>query len=584
MFCSKCGAENNNNIVCSKCGSKLKKLNSKIIAIISIMFIFVTVALPMATNNLVDDKIAQKTKQLKDIGIDLEVISSTGYISSTKEIELKINNGRYFATSVLAEIGNLSGTGLKTILKALGNSNTDWEALLNGTILKGKLTTHNYFLSQPKLEIFIEKLSYELMNKIHQNNEDSKLILPLLDKKTINISLTYSRTGILERIELKNIDETFFVNDDRMVFQLFDNNYEKGLLSIDRAYLSVKNDGEVTVLQFDSIESLFKDNNSFEINIGNISFIADKFKFKAQNLNFRRKKNDTTTKVGFLQNTSIENIKIEQAMSPVSIGRISYSFGLDDMAKTQFYQILEDYKNKSGDIASYSDYETKNIINLLNEGFTLKIDANVEDLKVKELYSGKYSFKTNMKINRNNLNLIGVDYNQVVGSIESTGKAENSIASFEIDKESAKFIANNNKAIRLIIENFGYLENEKYSFELLKRDGDLLLNNFDREVSFDEFANDFLGYVETKPVTKQDKQSYALGASMGRYLDKNLKKNAELGINLDQELIVGGIREALNGKLQLTDEHINEIMTLLEEKVKKAKKAKDNLGDSNSRK
>jgi FKBP-type peptidyl-prolyl cis-trans isomerase FkpA len=73
-----------------------------------------------------------------------------------------------------------------------------------------------------------------------------------------------------------------------------------------------------------------------------------------------------------------------------------------------------------------------------------------------------------------------------------------------------------------------------------------------------------------KPVTLEtdaDKQSYALGSSMGSYLKKNLENNAEIGISLKQELIITGIQDALINKSQLTDEEIQTVMQALQKQV-----------------
>lgn len=84
------------------------------------------------------------------------------------------------------------------------------------------------------------------------------------------------------------------------------------------------------------------------------------------------------------------------------------------------------------------------------------------------------------------------------------------------------------------------------------------------------------GNAEQKPVelkTDADKQSYALGASMGRYLNDNLKKNAEIGIKLDQKMIIGGIQDALANKGQLTEEEIRTVMMALETETRKLREA-----------
>jgi FKBP-type peptidyl-prolyl cis-trans isomerase FkpA len=79
------------------------------------------------------------------------------------------------------------------------------------------------------------------------------------------------------------------------------------------------------------------------------------------------------------------------------------------------------------------------------------------------------------------------------------------------------------------------------------------------------------GNAEQKTVelkTDLDKQSYALGASMGRYLNDNLSKNAEIGIELDQEKLLSGIKDALAEKVQLTEDEIKTVMIALEADVK----------------
>ncbi|WP_299266984.1 FKBP-type peptidyl-prolyl cis-trans isomerase [uncultured Psychrosphaera sp.] len=74
--------------------------------------------------------------------------------------------------------------------------------------------------------------------------------------------------------------------------------------------------------------------------------------------------------------------------------------------------------------------------------------------------------------------------------------------------------------------------------------------------------------------TDLDKQSYALGASMGRYLNDNLTQNAEIGIKLDQEKLLGGIRDALAENVQLTEDEIKTVMIALEAEVNKRRDEK----------
>lgn len=84
------------------------------------------------------------------------------------------------------------------------------------------------------------------------------------------------------------------------------------------------------------------------------------------------------------------------------------------------------------------------------------------------------------------------------------------------------------------------------------------------------------GNAEQKPAapkTDAEKQSYALGASMGKYLNDNLKQNKELGINLDQKMIIGGIKDALAEQLQLNEEEIRTVMMALENETREKRVA-----------
>lgn len=76
-----------------------------------------------------------------------------------------------------------------------------------------------------------------------------------------------------------------------------------------------------------------------------------------------------------------------------------------------------------------------------------------------------------------------------------------------------------------------------------------------------------------KPVTDADKQSYALGASMGKYLNENLKQNQDLGIKLDEKMILGGIKDALAEKLQLNEDEIRTVIMALETETREKRAA-----------
>ena len=73
----------------------------------------------------------------------------------------------------------------------------------------------------------------------------------------------------------------------------------------------------------------------------------------------------------------------------------------------------------------------------------------------------------------------------------------------------------------------------------------------------------------------EDQQSaYALGASLGRYMDNSLKEQEKLGITLDKQQLIAGVQDAFGGKSKLSDEEIEQTLQAFEARVKGAAQAK----------
>ncbi len=72
-----------------------------------------------------------------------------------------------------------------------------------------------------------------------------------------------------------------------------------------------------------------------------------------------------------------------------------------------------------------------------------------------------------------------------------------------------------------------------------------------------------------------DQQSaYALGASLGRYMENSLKEQEKLGIALDKQQLISGVQDAFAGKSKLSDQEIEQTLQVFEGRVKGAAQAK----------
>lgn len=70
------------------------------------------------------------------------------------------------------------------------------------------------------------------------------------------------------------------------------------------------------------------------------------------------------------------------------------------------------------------------------------------------------------------------------------------------------------------------------------------------------------------------KSAYALGASLGRYMENSLKEQEKLGIKLDKDQLIAGVQDAFAVKSKLSDQEIEQTLQVFETRVKTAAQQK----------
>ena len=76
--------------------------------------------------------------------------------------------------------------------------------------------------------------------------------------------------------------------------------------------------------------------------------------------------------------------------------------------------------------------------------------------------------------------------------------------------------------------------------------------------------------ADSKAAFKNDdqKSAYALGASLGRYMENSLKEQEKLGIKLDKDQLIAGVQDAFADKSKLSDQEIEQTLQAFEAGVK----------------
>lgn len=73
--------------------------------------------------------------------------------------------------------------------------------------------------------------------------------------------------------------------------------------------------------------------------------------------------------------------------------------------------------------------------------------------------------------------------------------------------------------------------------------------------------------------TPEQKESYAIGASIGAYINSNLVEQESLNMPVDRELILRGVSDGLADKLQLSEEEVQTVLQSLNQKMNEKRMA-----------
>ncbi|UXI01535.1 FKBP-type peptidyl-prolyl cis-trans isomerase [Photobacterium sp. TY1-4] len=84
--------------------------------------------------------------------------------------------------------------------------------------------------------------------------------------------------------------------------------------------------------------------------------------------------------------------------------------------------------------------------------------------------------------------------------------------------------------------------------------------------------------------SEDDKAAYAIGASLAQYLSANLDQQKELGMTLDREQVLAGVRDVFAGNSRLTPEETQQALQDLDKRVSEMMMAKaQEEADKNSK-
>ncbi len=357
-------------------------------------------SIPYITKNSVDSSIQQKQNELQKDGIKFNVIKNTGYISSKREVTVKIQDTIKFIDYISKNLE----IDVKTINELTNNG-----AYLENLSIKGTIENINIFPENINVSLLLDELPNDLKQLMRKEPIVNKLI------KSLSLKLKVDTNGELTFISLNDI----IINDEDMNTKILQpqviinkNNY---LTSIQNMTFKLNERKESALIYLDNIKDNLNYKNSF--NLDEITTI-NKIKF-----NYKNSKQYENTSISYESknnelkvNSNSKNDELNMAIS-YNIGNSSLNTNdidtkIDNLVlnigfkglKEQPIKELTDYKNSEAEVLNILEPRLQEIINY---GFSINLESNINNIRNNKsniFEAKKIYINLTAKLKRNNLN------------------------------------------------------------------------------------------------------------------------------------------------------------------------------------
>jgi len=403
----------------------------KIVLLIIGLLIIGVAAMPLIVKKQVSTMIDIEKNTLLKSGIELTIINEDGYISSKRDFELKIVNGKKFRDFIFNRFAekNPNYKGLAELLQK--QSDKDIRPALDGTVFKGNIKNSNLLLNAPLIELSLSKFSDEIMLSFDGHGDIDKLVNSILDEKLLTFFITLDSKQKISKIIMKDIDKDINNNSETINVKLknhkLDINIQESLKGVyTLGEQSIKTDDfnfEIKGIKY-TFDYLTQFENSGDFSIDNFTFKEDTDFVKAGNIEMSN--NVKMTKDGTLSgdlNYLIKDFHVKDRET-IDLKSIDFKFNISGLNKDDIVNANNYYSkfafnqtaiNKS-DIKSL----TKSIEKILNRGFKSDTSFSLNGLNANnDLAFENLDFTMNAELKQNSY---GLNDMKLINSFIATGK------------------------------------------------------------------------------------------------------------------------------------------------------------------
>ena len=422
--------------------------------------------MPFVVKNEVNKHIDSAKQSLNSNGVELTIVSEKGYISSTREIELKVTNGPLFRDYIVTNL-TIDNPAYKALLRLIKKgTNKDAKQALKGITFKGTIRNSNLLLNKPVIELSLVKLSDKITSLVKENKKVSDIIFPMLAEKMITVYVTLDSNQNISQIIMKDINKNIKIDGKNINFQLVNNklkldvadnliaNYTIGKQSIKSEDFYIFTNG----LSY-KFEYLNKFNKSDSLHIDSFETKNDRFTLKIGNSDLSSNMADTDKKTLNINSAcDIKDINFNRnGKSKLKLKKFAYTVNLSGLDRKWIDKASNSYKIRIFERTRVTQDTADALGKILNTGFKLNVKALLTSLTFMGVHLDKVDFLLNAELKENtyDVNDLGM-----INALLLNG-------SITMNKESLKELVSLNLNGSL----------EKFS-KLAKKDGDKRIFNY----------------------------------------------------------------------------------------------------------